>query len=410
TATDPKAVWVMQGWMFHYNNKFWQPQQVKALLNAVPNDQMIVLDLYSDAHPVWNRTDAYYGKPWIWNMLQNFGGNISMFGRMRHVAADPSIALHDPESKNMVGIGLAPEGIEQNPALFELMTENVWRDTPIDADQWVTGYARRRYGKADPQLSEAWNILLNTVYSGGLTEGGNESIIVARPTFEKKIDRVLTHVDYDPLQLLKAWGLFIGASGQFKSSDGFEYDLVDISRQVLANYASPLQQKMVAAYKNKDQAAFKQYSSEFLTLMDDMDALLNTRKDFLLGKWITEARANGITEKEKNLYEFNARDLVTLWGDKESGLREYSNRQWAGLIKGYYKPRWELFFAMLDKSMQAGTTPDLKAFDQQVKNWEWKWVNQHDNAYSAKPTGNSLEKAAELYKKYNQIIREAYVN
>lgn len=408
TAADPKAIWVMQGWMFHYNNKFWQPQQVKALLNAVPNDQMIVLDLYSDAHPVWNRTDAYYGKPWIWNMLQNFGGNISMFGRMRHVAADPSIALRDPESKNMVGIGLTPEGIEQNPALFELMTENVWRDTPIDADQWVTGYARRRYGKSDPQLNEAWNILLNTVYSGGLTEGGNESIIVARPTFEKKIDRVLTHVDYDPLQLLKAWGLFTGVSDQFKSSDGFEYDLVDISRQVLANYASPLQQKMVAAYKNKDQAAFKKYSAEFLTLMDDMDALLNTRKDFLLGKWITEGRANGITEKEKNLYEFNARDLVTLWGDKESGLREYSNRQWAGLIKGYYKPRWELFFTMLDKSMQAGTTPDLKAFDQQVKNWEWKWVNQHDNAYSAKPTGNSLEKSAELYKKYNQIIRESY--
>lgn len=408
TAADPKAIWVMQGWMFHYNNKFWQPQQVKALLNAVPNDQMIVLDLYSDAHPVWNRTDAYYGKPWIWNMLQNFGGNISMFGRMRHVAADPAIALHDPESKNMVGIGLAPEGIEQNPALFELMTENVWRDTPIDADQWVTGYARRRYGKSDPQLNEAWNILLNTVYSGGLTEGGNESIIVARPTFEKKIDRVLTHIDYDPLQLLKAWGLFTGVSDQFKSSDGFEYDLVDISRQVLANYASPLQQKMVAAYKNKDQAAFKKYSAEFLTLMDDMDALLNTRKDFLLGKWITEARANGITEKEKNLYEFNARDLVTLWGDKESGLREYSNRQWAGLIKGYYKPRWELFFTMLDKSMQAGTTADLKAFDQQVKNWEWKWVSQHDNAYPAKPTGNSLEKSAELYKKYNQIIREAY--
>ncbi|MGN8068499.1 alpha-N-acetylglucosaminidase [Mucilaginibacter sp. SG564] len=407
-AADPKAIWVMQGWMFHYNNKFWQPQQIKALLNAVPNEQMIVLDLYSDAHPVWNRTEAYYGKPWIWSMLQNFGGNISLFGRMRHVAADPAIALHDPESKNMRGIGITPEGIEQNPALFALMLENVWTDTPIDADKWLTNYAQRRYGQSNTQVNEAWQILLNTVYSGGLTEGGPESIIVARPTFKKTIDRVLTKLDYDPAQLVKAWGLFINASDSLKQSDGFQYDLVDITRQVLANYASPLQQQMVKAYHTGDKAQFKLYSSQFLQLMDDMDALLSTRKDFLLGKWIAEARANGITEKEKNLYEFNARDLVTLWGDKESGLREYSNRQWAGLINGYYKQRWVLFFDQLNKSLASGSKFDELAFDKQVKDWEWQWVNKHDNAYPNTISGNSVEKAKQLFKKYSPIIQQAY--
>jgi alpha-N-acetylglucosaminidase len=408
TAADPKAVWVMQGWMFHYNNKFWQPQQIKALLNAIPNDQMIILDLYSDAHPVWNRTDAYYGKPWIWNMLQNFGGNISLFGRMRHVAADPAIALHDPESKNMMGIGLAPEGIEQNPALFELMLENVWRNTPIDADEWVKDYARRRYGQNDTRANEAWHILLNTVYSGGLTEGGPESIIVARPTTLPTIDRVLTKLNYDPKELIKAWSLLITAAGSLKQSDGFQYDLVDVTRQVLANYATPLQQKMVAAYKSGDKEGFKKYSTAFLQLMDDLDGLLDTRKDFLLGKWINEARANGITDEEKNLYEFNARDLVTLWGDKESGLREYSNRQWAGLIKGYYKPRWELYFSQLDKAMASNTPFDDKAFDKQVKDWEWQWVNKHDNAYPDVTKGNAIEQAKLLFAKYNSIIQQSY--
>ncbi|MDN3583098.1 alpha-N-acetylglucosaminidase [Mucilaginibacter flavus] len=407
-AADPKAVWVMQGWMFHYNNKFWQPQQIKALLNAVPNEQMIVLDLYSDAHPVWNRTEAYYGKPWIWSMLQNFGGNIALFGRMRHVAADPAIALHDPESKNMRGIGVTPEGIEQNPALFELMLENVWRDTPIDADAWVADYAHRRYGADNQNAKIAWNILLNTVYAGGLTEGGQESIIVARPTFKKSIDRVLTKLDYDPAKLVKAWGLLINAADSLKQSDGFNYDIVDVTRQVLANYASPLQQKMADAYQRKDLQQFKLYSSRFLELMDDMDALLSTRKDFLLGKWINEARANGITDKEKNLYEFNARDLVTLWGDKESGLREYSNRQWAGLIKGYYKPRWELFFNQIGKAMASGAQFDAAAFDKQVKDWEWSWVNKHDNAYTDAAKGDAVEKAKALFAKYNAVIGEAY--
>jgi alpha-N-acetylglucosaminidase len=407
-AADPKAIWVMQGWMFHYNNKFWQPQQIKALLNAVPNEQMIVLDLYSDAHPVWNRTEAYYGKPWIWSMLQNFGGNISLFGRMRHVAADPAIALHDPESKNMRGIGVTPEGIEQNPALFALMLENVWNDTPIDADKWLINYAQRRYGHSNNQINEAWHILLNTVYSGGLTEGGQESIIVARPTMKKSIDRVLTRLDYDPAQLVKGWVLFIQASDSLKQSDGFQYDLVDVTRQVLANYANPLQQKMAAAYSSKDKAGFKQYNMQFLQLMDDMDALLSTRKDFLLGKWISEARANGITEKEKNLYEFNARDLVTLWGDKESGLREYSNRQWAGLIKGYYKPRWVMYFSQLDKSLSTGAAFDDQAFDKQVKDWEWQWVNKHDNAYPNMVNGNPVDKAKQLFEKYHSIIEQTY--
>ena len=78
-------------------------------------------------------------------------------------------------------------------------------------------------------------------------------------------------------------------------------------------------------------ASYDRYTGEFLDLMNDMSELLNTRKHFLLGKWIQDARSNGITESEKDLYELNARDIVTLWGDKESGLHEYSNRQWAGL-------------------------------------------------------------------------------
>ncbi len=407
-AADPKAVWVMQGWMFHYNNKFWQPQQIKALLNAVPDNQMIVLDLYSDAHPVWNRTEAYYGKPWIWSMLQNFGGNISLFGRMRHVAADPAIALHDPESKNMTGIGLTPEGIEQNPALFELMLENVWRDTPIDADAWVKDYAHRRYGKNNELASNAWHILLNTVYCSGLTEGGPESIIVARPTLKKSIDRVLTKLDYDPKELFKAWNLLTQAADSLKQSDGYQYDLVDVTRQVLANYATPLQQKMASAYNGHNKEQFKKYSTELLQLMDDMDDLLSTRKDFLLGKWINEARANGITEKEKNLYEFNARDIVTLWGDKESGLSEYSNRQWAGLIKGYYKQRWVMFFKQMDKALETGTAFDAKNFNKQVKDWEWQWVNSHDNAYPDLTKGDAVGVSKRLFEKYHHIIEQSY--
>jgi Alpha-N-acetylglucosaminidase (NAGLU) tim-barrel domain/Alpha-N-acetylglucosaminidase (NAGLU) C-terminal domain/Glycosyl hydrolases family 35/Alpha-N-acetylglucosaminidase (NAGLU) N-terminal domain len=411
-VADPAAVWVMQGWMFHYNAAYWKPTQIQALLKAVPDDHMILLDLYSESHPVWNRTEAYYGKPWIWNMLHNFGGNISLWGRMQHAAEDPSKALHDPAAGKMVGIGLTPEGIEQNPALYQLMLENVWQDEPVKVGDWLDAYVRERYSDAGMTedarhlVREAWRLLEGSVYKGGLTEGGPESIIQARPTFEKAIDRVNTKLDYDPATLFKAWELFEQAAPVLGKSDGFQYDLTDIARQVLANYASPLQQNIAIAWQAKDTAAFRRYCRKFLVLMDDMDRLLATRRDFLLGKWIHEARACGITANEKDLYEKNARDLITLWGDKESGLREYSCRQWSGLIKGFYKPRWELFFHYLDKALAEGHEVDMAAFDKEVKNQEWKWVNSHE-LYSDQANGKTITVAGELFQKYSSSVRAA---
>jgi len=400
---DPAAVWVMQGWMFHYNAAYWQPTQIQALLKAVPDDHMILLDLYSESHPVWNRTQAYYGKPWIWNMLHNFGGNISLWGRMANAAKDPSLALHDPASGRMAGIGLTPEGIEQNPALYHLMLENVWQDSAVDVASWLHGWVRQRYGADNGQAYRAWTLLEKSVYRGGLSEGGPESIIQARPTFEKAIDRVNTKLDYDPADLVKAWSLMVEAAPRLGASDGFRYDLVDLTRQVLANYASSLHQQFVAAWQQKDTAAYRRYSRQFLELMDDMDGLLATRKDFLLGKWIKEARDNGITASEKDLYEQNARDLITLWGDKESGLREYSCRQWSGLIKGFYKPRWELFFRYLDRSLENGKDPDLAGFDKEVKNWEWQWMKSRQ-AYAAREQGDAVALSSSLYRKYASVL------
>ncbi|WP_333818879.1 alpha-N-acetylglucosaminidase [Ohtaekwangia sp.] len=402
--TDPKAVWVMQGWMFHYNDEFWKPVQMQALFAAIPDDKMIVLDLYSESHPVWKTNDAYYGKPWIWNMLQNFGGNVGMFGRMSNVAADPAAALHDPKAGKLMGIGLTPEGNEQNPALFALMLENVWRNEPVNVDDWLKGYARRRYGANNAAVIEAWGILKNTVYSGGLGEGASESIIVARPTFSVTGHRVLTRLDYDPQELVKAWQLLVQVADSFHTNESFTYDLVDVTRQVLANYASPLQQRIAQAYQKKDKAALHTYSQEFLTLIDDLDSVVATRKEFLLGKWIDDARSWGETDDEKNIYEFNARDLVTLWGDKNSELHEYSNRQWAGLLKSFYKPRWEQFFTAIESSITTHKKANLPALEEKLKNWEWQWATTTGNGFATKPAGDPVDVVKSIFAKYHDRL------
>ena len=405
-GADPAAVWVMQGWMFHYNASFWGQPQIQALLRAVPDDHMILLDLYSESHPVWNRTSAYYGKPWIWNMLHNFGGNISLWGRMDAVAGGPSAALHDPASGKMVGIGLIMEGIEQNPALYQLMLDNVWRDSAIDLAAWLPAYALQRYGVPNAGAAEAWARLGATVYKGGLGEGGPESMIVARPTTDTWADRVRTKLDYAPRDLVKAWSLLVGAADSLGSVDAFRYDLVDVTRQVLANYATPLQQKWVLAYLQHDFAAYDRYTASYLDLMDDMDALLATRREFLLGRWIGDARRCGADTAEANLYERNARDLVTLWGDKESGLHEYSCRQWAGLIRDFYKPRWAMYFTYLRGKMTTGARMETDDFEARVRSWEWQWVNTHGVAYPEEPNGDPVLTVKAIYKKYHELLEQ----
>jgi alpha-N-acetylglucosaminidase len=406
-AGDPQAVWVMQGWMFHYLSDFWKPVQIKALLNAVPNDKMIILDLFSENNPVWSRTDGYYGKPWIWCMLHNFGGNISLYGRMENVAKDPANALHDKRSGQMLGIGLTPEGIEQNPVMYALMMENTWRDSPIDLDQWLPGYVARRYGQKNINSEKAWTILKRTVYNGNLVSGGPESIITGRPTLETKARWARTALHYDPAELLKAWGYQIQAAEELKNSQGFQYDLVDLGRQVLANYANVLQQKFAAAYKENKIEDCEKYSGEFLTLIDDLDLLLATRKEFLLGTWLEDAKGWGADTKEKKLYEKNARNILTTWGDKDSRLHDYACRQWSGLLKGFYKARWKSFFDYLKSCRTEKKAADLKQFENTVKDWEWKWVNSNET-YVSEPQGDPVLVSTTIYTKYLNAISAAY--
>jgi len=256
-----------------------------------------------------------------------------------------------------------------------------------------------RYATNSSELVNAWQILRQTVYNGTVIRDGAESIITGRPTFDSTTVWTRTKLNYAPKDLLPAWDLFIQASGKGIPTDGFRYDLVDITRQVLANYATPLQKKWVTAFKEKDSAAFTKYSKAFLQLISDMDVLLATRKDFMLGPWLSTARSHGTTAAEKALYEQNARDLITLWGDANSPLHEYSNRQWSGLLNDFYKPRWQQFFALLQQSLRTGAEPDLKKFDETIRKWEWKWVKTQ-KPFPVVPIGNSVTVAQKLYKKY----------
>ena len=83
---------------------------------------MIILDLNSEANPVWTYTHSYFGKPFIWCLLHNYGGVRGIYGNLTNIATEPILARLTNGS-TMIGTGMTPEAIEQNPVVYDLM---VW--------------------------------------------------------------------------------------------------------------------------------------------------------------------------------------------------------------------------------------------------------------------------------------------
>lgn len=173
-AADPDAVWVLQGWPFHYKGVFWTPDRVAAYLRDVPVDRTLVLDLWGEYVPLHTALLAdgapLAGRPWVWCALHNFGGRPALFGDLRGLVRDVR-ALPDGVP-HLRGIGLAPEAIENNEVFYELATDLAWDDaphSPAELDRWLERFVLDRYGLSDPHRGPGAAPALQPGGSSGLT-------------------------------------------------------------------------------------------------------------------------------------------------------------------------------------------------------------------------------------------------
>ena len=146
-AGNPDAVWVTQGWTFGYQHDFWDKASLQALLSRVPDDKMIIIDLGNDypkwvwgTEQTWKNHDGFYGKKWIFSYVPNFGGKTPMTGDLQMYATSSAEALHSANAGNLVGFGSAPEGLENNEVVYELLADMGWTGDSIDLDSWLPVY------------------------------------------------------------------------------------------------------------------------------------------------------------------------------------------------------------------------------------------------------------------------------
>lgn len=429
---DADAIWLMQGWLFSSDSAFWKPPQMKAILHSVPIGKMIVLDLFAEVKPIWKSSSQFYGVPYVWCMLHNFGGNIEMYGILDAISSGP-IEAHLSKSSTMVGVGMCMEGIEQNPVVYELMSEMAFRNKIVQLEEWLKSYSYRRYGRGLYDIEEAWKILHRTIYN--CTDGiadHNKDFIVEFPDLspflmdpqitKEDVQTILAqknnhrfsfretnsnfpvpHLWYSTHEVINALKLFLDAGHDLQGSLTFRYDLVDLTRQVLAKLANQVYYDVMAAYFVNDANGLVLQSQKFIELIEDIDTLLASDGNFLLGTWLESAKKLAASHEERKQYEWNARTQVTMWYDttrtNQSKLHDYANKYWSGLLKKYYLPRASAYFKYMSISLKSNMTFPLVRWREEWISYSNKW-QAGDEPYSVQAEGDALAISKALFSKY----------
>ena len=396
---NPKATWVIQGWTENP-----RPEMIKNLNNG----DILILDLFSECRPmwgipsIWKREKGYEQHNWLFCMIENFGGNVGLHGRMDQLLNNFYLTKNNPLAAHLKGIGLTMEGSENNPVMFELMCELPWRPEKFTKEEWLKGYIKARYGTYDETVAKAWDILANGIYNcpfGNNQQGTHESIFCGRPSLNNFQASSWSKMEnyYDPTTTEDAARLMLEVADKYKGNNNFEYDLIDIVRQSLSDRGRIVYNQTVADFKSFDKKSFAAHSQEFLNILLAQDQLLATRSEFRVGRWIEQARSLGTTPEEKDLYEWNARVQITTWGDRvcanDGGLRDYAHKEWNGILKDFYYKRWAAYWQTLQDVLDGKPMVELDYYAM-----EEPWTLAH-NPYPAKGEGDCISVAKEVFNK-----------
>lgn len=366
TAVDPQAEWLQMGWFLYYQRKDYTPERAKAMLTGVPQGKMTMLDYYCEYKEMWRDLDGFYGQPYIWCYLGNFGGNSNIQGNVKEAGKKLEKALAEA-GKNLVGIGSTLEGLEVQQFPYEFIFEKAWDFKKTD-EQVINELAYRHAGYESQPAREAWKMLYDSVLNIRPT-----TFCGPLPCQYPELDK--THgrcsVRYNPQQLLFVWDKLLEQDSVI--TDAMTIDLIWIGRQLLGDLFLARKQDFDKAFHDRDITKMQEIMDEMGHIILSMEYLNNCHPFCTMHKWIEQARDLGVATEVKDYYEMNARRLVTTWG---GDLNDYSCRNWAGLISNYYFERWFCYFNYLLELAQQNKNYEHSQLQQAISRIQDSWPRQ----------------------------------
>ncbi|MFK0252682.1 alpha-N-acetylglucosaminidase [Streptomyces sp. NPDC090445] len=364
-AAHPGALWAVLG---------WQDSPRKELLAGVDTSKVLILDGLSDRYNRLDRETRWGGVPYALGTIYNFGGHTTV-GANTSVWLDRFGAWQTKTNSALRGIAYLPEATGTNPAAFDLFTDMAWEPGPIDQKAWFADFAARRYGRPDAEAAAAWEELRKGPYStsSGLWSESQDSLFTARPSLTAAGAAYWSprSMRYPADSVRRALDHLLKVDPRLRGSSAYRFDLVDTARQALANHSRVLLPGIRAAYEAKDLARFRTLTAAWQDAERRLDALTGSDPNFRLGDWLAAARAAGADRAEQDRYEYDARSILSVWGARSTSeggfLHDYANREWHGLVRELYAPRWAAYFKALDEALVKGTAPaeaDWHAFEE----------------------------------------------
>lgn len=434
---DPCAVWVLQGWLFYSLSSFWTQDRIEAYIGGVlKNESMLILDLFSESFPQWERTHYYYGKPWIWCQLRDYGGTLGLYGQIYNITNSLIEAFR--ESENMVGVGNTMEGQGGNGLMYELLLDQAWNIDPIDTENYFKSWVRKRYHikgakkRLPGEIYEAWDILRRTAYNNTnltLADSVPKSLHELQPNITENHGRLgqSSTIDlYDPDDLFRAWELLYNASvsvPELWEDKGWKFDMVDITRQVLAERFKLEYVELIEKYKKG--ADISCDGDILIGILESLDDVLSASPHFRLDTWVNAAVSSAPLPASTNcsstsinnssllfnsstsiltsnltptqqFFAYNAINQITIWGPTGQ-IDDYASKSWGGLVRGYYLPRWKMFLEYIDEvRFEEFNTTEVKA---RLDSFELGWQFGGGTGYveGGDGRGNLKELVGELF-------------
>lgn len=187
------------------------------------------------------------------------------------------------------------------------------------------------------------------------------------------------------------------------NNDLFRHDLVDVTRQAIQIKVDVLYIQIIDSFRKKDLKNLEQLTNQFEDLLLDLDSILKTSEQFLLGRWLESAKGLATNKLEAQNYEFNARNQITLWGPTGE-IVDYAVKQWAGLVGDYCLPRWQFFFKELIRSLRERNG---KFNNNECKQKIFKEIEEpfgvSNVLYDPVPKGDSFNIAKEIFEKWKNV-------
>ena len=402
----PQARWFLQAWGDNPTSEF--------LSKLSREDDVLIWDFRGEQSAEWERRNGYEGFPFLWGVINNFGETTGLYGKLDRFVQEYFRAAN-AYSENMVGIGCSAEGVLNNPVNYDLLFELPWHSESFSVDEWLKTYVASRYGSLDEDMLAVWRILLETAYSSKADASKIDPISKELPQIVGTPESVICAIPSMNVRSASAWGTsylyysaeefkkiiphLVAASEKFADCDAFAYDLVNFSRQLLANEFHSLYDSYVSAVKSSNLRSMASLSAQMISILDKMETVLSTSKDFMLGTWLEKAQSFGDTKQEKRLCMWNAKAQVSYWGGErgDTSLRDYAHKEWAGLISSIYKPRWERFFQLMEEKVSGKNIDPTLLTDESATELSIKWSHGLDQ-YETTPTGSPVGVALPIIK------------